>query len=368
MGGTTLRSSVIFANMCNKRNPTLRQHYVPVKFLSAWADDGVLWVRYGDAEPRETSINGCGFEKGIYTLPKLVFDEYLEVSRFAEDTFKDDEDMLQSYMQMVTFPWMWKLVSDGKLTRSEECVLMDMVAQGYMSRVTKDNMQRVSDNVRAGATAPDDLKVLVDRKYIEGLEGQMCQYENALWPILDALKRGDVSPLKDNGSVLAFVDYSFAQFVRTPKYLELARTIEVNYSENVAKHIRLAIAYRFKEHLLTEINVRKKSYRIELIRNNTELDFISGDVPIVNLEGHERPKHMDMFLPISPRLAVFMGEKSRLSDEHPYLLNLNSESVDFLNRRICEESVLQLYAKSGDVLKERGYCAMNLLPTATASL
>ena len=368
MGGTTLRSSVIFANMCNKRNPTLRQHYVPVKFLSAWADDGVLWVRYGDAEPRETSINGCGFEKGIYTLPELVFDEYLEVSRFAEDTFKDDEDMLQSYMQMVTFPWMWKLVSDGKLTRSEECVLMDMVAQGYMSRVTKDNMQRVSDNVRAGATAPDDLKVLVDRKYIEGLEGQMCQYENALWPILDALRRGDVSPLKDNGSVLAFVDYSFAQFVRTPKYLELARTIEVNYSENVAKHIRLAIAYRFKEHLLTEINVRKKSYRIELIRNNTELDFISGDVPIVNLEGHERPKHMDMFLPISPRLAVFMGEKSRLSDEHPYLLNLNSESVDFLNRRICEESVLQLYAKNGDVLKERGYCAMNLLPTATASL
>lgn len=348
--------------MSNKRNPTLRQHYVPVKFLSAWADDGVLWVRYGHSEPRETSLYGCGFEKGIYTLPQLGFEEYMEVSRFAEDTFKGDEDMLRSYMQMITFPWMWKLVSDGKLTRSEECVLMDMVTQRFISKATMDLMQRVNDKVHSGATVPDDIMEVVDRKNVEGLEDQMCRYETAFWVILDALRRGDVSPLNDKNNVLAFVDYTLTQFLRTPKYLELARTIEANYNEKVAKHIRLAIVYRFKKHLLAEINSMKKVYRIELIRNDTNLDFIIGDVPIVNLEGHEYPKHMDMFLPISPRLAVFMGEKSRLRTENSYLLSLDSESVDSLNRRICEESVLQIYAKSKDVLVGRDYCAMNLLP------
>lgn len=367
MGGKTLRSSIISSLVSKNNNPTLRQHYVPVKYLSAWADDGVICVRYGHAEARSTNITGSGFENGIYTLPQLSFEEYLEVARFVEDTFRCDEIMLRSYMQMTTYPWMWKLASEGRLTRSEECVLMDMVASGFTPRSTLDLMLLVNGKVRAGATVPEDLKAQVDRKQVEGLEDQMCRYENAFWGVLDALRRGDVSALNDNGSMLAFIDYTLVQFLRTPKYLELSRMIEVNYNENVAKHIRLAIAYRFRKHLLTEINVRKKSYRIELIRNNTELDFIIGDVPIVNLEGHENPKHLDMFLPISPRLAVFMGEELRLRTEHLYLFNLDVESVDFLNRRICEESVLQIYARSSDVLKERGYCAMNLLPTITGN-
>lgn len=367
MGGESLRSSAIFLIVSSRGNPTLRQHYVPVKFLSAWADNETLWVRYGHSEPRKTSIRGCGFENGIYTLPELGFEEYLEVLRFVQETFSGGKNKLRYYVRRTTLPWMWKRVSEGKLTRSEECVLMDMVSRGFMSHGTMELMRRIDGRVRAGMTVPAETMAMIDRMNVEGFESQMCRYENAFWGILDALRHGDVSSLKDNNSVLAFVDYTLTQFLRTPKYLELARKIEANYNEKVAKHIRLAIVYRFKEHLLIEINSRRKVYRIELIRNDTNLDFIIGDVPIVNLEGHEYPKHMDMFLPISPRLAVFMGEKSRLRTEHSYLLSLDSESVDFLNRRICEESVLQIYAKSKDVLAGRGYCAMNLLPTAAAS-
>ena len=91
-----------------------------------------------------------------------------------------------------------------------------------------------------------------------------------------------------------------------------------------------------------------------LVENSTDLEFITGDNPICNLDAHDKSKFLDLYFPISPSKAVFICDKDRVM-LYPEMNRPTIQDVHNLNRKICGNSISQVFAKNRDTLHFGGY-------------
>ena len=94
----------------------------------------------------------------------------------------------------------------------------------------------------------------------------------------------------------------------------------------------------------TSLFLGRKRQQLVLLHNNTEVGFITGDQPVINLHGGNRPKpptKLSMYYPISPTAALIWGE---VDEEVPYSTStLTAGQVSAFNARIAAEAHSQLF-------------------------
>ena len=98
--------------------------------------------------------------------------------------------------------------------------------------------------------------------------------------------------------------------------------------------------------------LERERRKLVLVENTTDLPFITGDQPLVNLhgsDGEKSPATLSWYYPISPRLALFLTEV----DEGPTYTTagLTSAQVSDLNARIAAASHRQLFGPSRELLE-----------------
>jgi hypothetical protein len=97
--------------------------------------------------------------------------------------------------------------------------------------------------------------------------------------------------------------------------------------------------------------LERKKRQLVLVENSTDLAFITGDQPIVNLhgDGKKPPATLSWYYPISPRLALLLPEV----DEGPAVstASLTSAQVSDLNARMVAASHRQVFAHSRSALE-----------------
>ena len=98
----------------------------------------------------------------------------------------------------------------------------------------------------------------------------------------------------------------------------------------------------------------KNNFYIELLKNETNQDFITGDFPIINLYAeydkiNESLDKMELYYPINPRVAIicknsiYKNTTTSVKDE---------AKVDEYNRKIIASAIKQVYAiKESDIKK-----------------
>jgi len=94
-----------------------------------------------------------------------------------------------------------------------------------------------------------------------------------------------------------------------------------------------------------------RDYDMKVINNDTEIEFITGDQPIVNLEGKydgtlEPPTKLVLYYPLSPKKALFYISKSE-NNQFPYIDKIK---VIELNNHIKKASMESLFATNEDIL------------------
>jgi hypothetical protein len=96
----------------------------------------------------------------------------------------------------------------------------------------------------------------------------------------------------------------------------------------------------------------RKRQQLMLLRNSTDVEFVTGDQPIINLHGGDRskaPEQLCMYYPVDPRAALIWGdvdEKIPLTSE-----TLTAEQVLDLNRRMFAASHSQVFGRTAASLE-----------------
>ena len=120
-----------------------------------------------------------------------------------------------------------------------------------------------------------------------------------------------------------------------PKTLKLSRPILVAYAVNY-----LMKNWDYEEFCVSD--------------NSTDLEFITGDNPICNLDSHDKNKNLDLFFPISPYKAIFMCKKDRAL-LYPEMRRMTTQYAHELNRKISAGCTSQVFANKRETLYFGGY-------------
>ena len=94
---------------------------------------------------------------------------------------------------------------------------------------------------------------------------------------------------------------------------------------------------------------RRDQFKIVLLDNPTEIPFITGDQPIINIHATFRagvlPERLELFYPLSPQRAMALVE---VGTERQSVLSVNE--VQQFNEMIVWNSHEQVFSNSGEYL------------------
>jgi hypothetical protein len=98
---------------------------------------------------------------------------------------------------------------------------------------------------------------------------------------------------------------------------------------------------------------RKDNHPV-LLKNETKMEFITGDQPIINtfavgLNTHQEPDNLEFYYPITPKLAFLLTDKEEFKNCRS--IHLNESDVKKYNKGIFDQSGKQVYASNAQILE-----------------
>ncbi len=210
-----------------------------------------------------------------------------------------------------------------------------------------------------GPTDPEVIKLL-DEAIHNFEEDIHTRIENSAAQHMDSILGEDISFFHTEDGRIEFTYYICVQYMRTRKIrasvLDAVREIKSIDTEkiwNVLSHI-------FATNLASNI-VTHKSLKMVLLKNQSALDFIAGDQPVINTFAvgssmDTETKQLEFYYPVSPKLAILITERAELKDAEA--LMCSEADVDNYNKMIVDQMHSQLYGASDTVL--RRYIGMNV--------
>lgn len=107
-------------------------------------------------------------------------------------------------------------------------------------------------------------------------------------------------------------------------------------------------AFIYATNLASSFVRQRREYRIVLLQNQSEVPFITGDQPVINLRGVD-VERVDLYYPLRPNLAMILTADPTL---YPGTgANLGRIAVESYNHRIFPKSDTQIYGNDPSYLK-----------------
>jgi hypothetical protein len=291
---------------------TRRQHHVWRSYLDAWATDSKIWCLQ-NGRAFETNVINVAVERDFYKLHDLTDADIFLIRSLMKEISPPAKQVLENFILMF-----------GQLGRFRTLPL-------------------VANNT--------ELLALIDRELITMEEKFHAQLEGNIKPIFDAILRKDLSFYDDPDLCGQFCHFLSLQNLRTKgvQHRVLAKTVEqqgmsLERAWNVLRHIMAANAGG-------SLMLERKTRPLILLENETDVPFITGDQPVINLlspGSDEPPRLLAFYYPVSPRIAVLLDEVNERTRFAAGPVSANQ--VIALNRRIQAAAHRQIYGSSRDVL------------------
>ncbi len=165
-------------------------------------------------------------------------------------------------------------------------------------------------------------------------------------PLIDALRREDVAFYADQASAMTFIDYLSHQYFRTAKHRNSMLAIPNPLPHDMCRTWPVE-AFIYATNLACSFVGQWRDYRIVLLRNRSDIPFIAGDQPLINLCGVE-VERVDLYYPLKPHLAmIFTADRNRYADD---AVDVGRISVESYNHRIYAKSDTQIYGNDPSYL------------------
>ena len=295
-----------------------RQHYVWRRYLEAWSDGNQVWCKREGRIFRTNLIN-VAVQKDFYQVQDLTSSELAMVRALVVD---------QMHQGL-------KEVNEGWLTSFTAVFrLRDLI----------DNSGLMTAEIEG------EMNVLIHNME-ENLHEQL---ERLGLPLLRSILDEDISFYGSEQGCIDFAFFIATQYMRTAK---IKRAICENLAELKAADI--SKIWGVMSHILAtgmawSLYVRQKEMRMVLLTTDGCSELITGDQPVINTcaegtDAKEVPTDLELYYPVSPRLAVVITKDEELLSKG--VIDLDSERVSHYNRLISDMSESQLYAHNDQVLK-----------------
>jgi hypothetical protein len=185
----------------------------------------------------------------------------------------------------------------------------------------------------------DDYSSNVLEDYHAGIEASfILALENAL--------KGDISFYADDERCMPFLNYLCTQYMRTRGIKErvLALSPFLERIWNIIIHMSAT-------NVGASLYVERKRRSLIIVNNRTDVPFITGDQPAINLKGTRPtpPDRLSIFYPIAPHAGLLMADV----DEEPLFPaeGLTPDRARTLNQMIFRASYKQVFGRSEKCLR-----------------
>lgn len=288
-----------------------RQHHVWQHYLKSWATDGQIWC-LRDGNVFQTNTANVAVERDFYKIPELTDDDIALIK--------------------------WLVVNPGQheLTQKNH--------EHFLGLLTAPS--RLADQFRRFARDPKELDELLDIIRTNVLEDYHAGIEDSFSPLLDEILRNDLSFYADAKRCITFTHFLCTQHMRTKNIKE--KTIERVRSNGGPDISRIwdIMSHMFAVNIGTCLYLERSKRTLALIRNRTDVPFVTGDQPIINFHGNgiTPPKTLSFYYPVSPRLALLWpeaGEAPAFTTEE-----LSPTQAEALNMRMLEACHSQIFAQT----------------------
>lgn len=280
---------------------TRRQHYVWRHYLRAWSTNDHIWCLRNGKKFSSNLIN-VGQERDFYAVNDI-----------------SDNDI--------------RYIMDVSKKRHA----------GVLNESNKDFVEfyRSVSMLRSKAHEDNEIKnqlIQFEEKLMSSIEADGIEY-------MKLLSDGEVEFFYEEAHRAKFSHFLMIQFVRTKR---MSETIKAGMRDYLARiqvnvdNVWPVEKYIDAGHMALSLYADKE-FRISLIRNESDAEFITGDQPILNIHGigsgNSVPANTSFYSPISPRLAFILSK-----DEYPSIAA--SQDVARYNSFIREMSLEQIYAST----------------------
>jgi Protein of unknown function (DUF4238) len=191
-----------------------------------------------------------------------------------------------------------------------------------------------------------EIDAIIDIYRTNALENYHAGIEASFLPLLDRLLEKDTSFYSTDEGCITFLHFICTQHMRT-KGIKL-RTIELIRQKNGHDLSRIwdIMSHMFAVNIGASLFLQRGRRKLALIENSTDVTFITGDQPVINLlgDGSQPPKTLSLYYPLAPRLALILSEVD--ADPAYSTDSLTPTQVLALNRRIIEASHSQVFGQS----------------------
>lgn len=289
-----------------------RQHHVWKTYLRAWEVNGRVTCLMGGRLFATDPIN-LAVEGDFYKMVRLDDDDVTFIRKFVIDA--------------ATHP---------ATKRNHESLLQNLMAPARFVAAHRHNITNV-----------DEVNAALDAFRTNALEDLHAGAESRFLPLLDRLYAEDISFYDDDELVIHFLHYICMQHMRTKGVK--AATISTLKALNGVDLSRTwdIISQMFSVNIGASLYRERRDRKLILLKNRTEIDFITGDQPALNLSSKSEqkpPETLIYYYPVSPRLALLLTETDGKS---PFKTDeLTPSQVRYLNARIMRAANSQLYARS----------------------
>lgn len=294
---------------------TANQHYVWQHYLRAWRAPKKIWCKRIDRpEPFDTTPRNVGAERFFYEFHELTPEDLAYLETLISQS--NDEGL-------------------RKLNRGWiESFQMTFAIRKRLSGVKIDPELRMELEGKLR-----EVEMTMGESFHGATEARAI-------PILDSLRQGDVSFYANEKASMTFIDYISHQYFRTAKRRNAMLAIPNPLPHDMRRTWPVE-AFIYATNLALSFVRQRREYRIVLLRNKSEVPFITGDQPVINLREVD-VEEVDLYYPLKPDLAmIFTADRTRYSGDDA---DLRQIAVESYNHRIYAKSDSQIYGNDPDYL------------------
>jgi hypothetical protein len=290
-----------------------RQHHVWQHYLQAWAVKGKIFC-LRDGKIFRADTKNVAVEHHFYKLHRLTAEDVALLKFFVIDPGHEyGKRVHENFLNMLLAP-----------------------------RMFVERNRHLLKN-----TAMD---AFLETQEINVLEDYHASIERSFLPLLRKLTEGDVSFYSNDDDCMTFLHYIATQHMRTKGIkVRIVEGIQQIAGKDISRIWDIA-SLMFAVNIGGSLYVERKRRQFKLLHNNTEVAFITGDQPVINLHGKRPvpPTEVSLYYPISAKAAVILGE---VDEEIPYSTEtLTAAQVSELNESIFAACHNQIFGHSKEVL------------------
>jgi hypothetical protein len=298
------------------KKDTRRQHHVWRSYLAAWSTDQIIFCLM-DGRIFPSNVSGLGVETDFHKLLALTSADIQGIRWLLRKAHPTSKRVQDNFLTAFGFPG-WLL-----------------------------------SNPPPHLAGDAEYETLLRHQVINAEEDWHATLEGKMAPTIAALRRRDASVYADDKQCIPFLHFLCLQSLRTKGVRDkvAAKTSEVNGFSiarcwNILRHI-------FAVNVGVSLYLDRKKRPLWILENDTDIPFITGDQPVVNLFPSTRPDKppelLALYYPLSPSTALIIDE---VEHRCGYTSGaISTEQARTLNCRIREASYRQLFGSSEEVLQ-----------------